>query len=125
MDPDEEHFNEATGNEGASFERTYRRAALVLWPRERIFAVLNQAGLSVTLPYLGDLTERWVASGEDWQSLLWRQAHELAGYMLSTWPTQEWYPTEHKGPSEVARMLTLLARLPRPRRREALAGGGS
>ena len=128
MDPDEEHFHEATGNEGASFERTYRRAALVLWPRERIFAVLNQAGLSVTLPYLGDLTERWVASGEDWQSLLWRQAHELAGYMLSTWPTQEWYPTEHKGPSEVARMLTLLTRLADTERIDAfvdtvIAGG--
>ena len=35
MEPDEEHFREATGNEGASFERTYRRAALVLWPSDR------------------------------------------------------------------------------------------
>ena len=111
MDPDEEHFREATGNEGASFERTYRRAALVLWPRERIFAVLNQAGLSVTLPYLDDLTERWSASGEDRQSALWRQAHELAGHMLPAWPSREWHPTEDKGPSEAARVLTLLARL--------------
>ena len=110
MDPDEEHFHEATGNEGASFERTYRRAALVLWPRERTFAVLNQAGLPVTLPYLHDLTERWVASGEDRQSLLWRQAHELAGHMLSTWPTREWYVAEDE-PSEAARMLNLLTRL--------------
>jgi hypothetical protein len=110
MDPDEEHFHEATGNEGASFERTYRRAALVVWPRERIFAVLNQAGLPVTLPYLHDLTERWAASGEDRQSVLWRQAHELAGHMLSTWPTQEWYAAEDR-PSEAARMLNLLTRL--------------
>jgi hypothetical protein len=29
MEPDEEEFSEATGNEGASFERTYSRAALV------------------------------------------------------------------------------------------------
>jgi hypothetical protein len=111
MDPDEEHFHEATGNEGASFERTYRRAALVLWPRQHMFAVLNQAGLSVTLPYLEDLTERWVASGKDRQSLLRQQAHQLAGYMLSAWPTQEWYPKDDKGPSEAARMLTLLTRL--------------
>jgi hypothetical protein len=111
MDPDEEHFHEATGNEGASFERSYRRAALVLWPRKRMFAVLNQAGLSVTLPYLVDLTERWAASGEDRQSLLWQQAHELAGYMLSAWPMQEWYPPERKGPGDEARMLTLLTRL--------------
>src|SRR6202011_4102287 len=58
MDADEEHFHEATVNEGASFERTYRRAAFVLWPRERFFAVFKQAGLSVTLPHLGDLTQR-------------------------------------------------------------------
>ena len=47
--PDEERFHEATGNEGASFERSYRRAALVLWPRARLFAVLSQAGLGATL----------------------------------------------------------------------------
>jgi hypothetical protein len=35
LKPDEEYFGEATGNEGASFERTYRRAALVLWPKRR------------------------------------------------------------------------------------------
>jgi predicted 2-oxoglutarate/Fe(II)-dependent dioxygenase YbiX len=36
--PDEQHFHEATGNEGASFERTYRRAGLVLWPTARRLA---------------------------------------------------------------------------------------
>ena len=33
--PDDEHFHEATGNEGASFERNYRRAGFVLWPAAR------------------------------------------------------------------------------------------
>jgi hypothetical protein len=56
LTPDEQHFHEATGNEGASFERTYRRAGLVLWPRARRLAVLNQAGLCATLPHLEDLT---------------------------------------------------------------------
>jgi hypothetical protein len=121
MDPDEEHFHEATGNEGASFERTYRRAALVLWPCQYMFDVLNQAGLSVTLPYLEDLTERWIASGADRQSLLRQQAHQLAGYMLSAWPTQEWYPKDDKGPSEAARMLTLLTRLADTEHIDALA----
>ncbi len=55
LDPDEAHFREATGNEGASFERTYRRAALVLWPHDRLLAVINRAGLPVTLPFLADL----------------------------------------------------------------------
>ena len=107
--PDEEHFREATGNEGASFERTYRRAALVLWPSERLFAVLSQAGLSVTLPYLDDLVRRWTEGGEDPRSPLWREAHELAGHMLAQWPQQGWYPRSEQ--SDAARMLALLTRL--------------
>ena len=109
--PDEEHFHEATGNEGASFERTYRRAALVLWPSDRIFAVLSQAGLPVTLPYLDDLTQHWADSAGDRQSSLWREAHDLAGYMIAQWPTQDWYPRRDKTPSNAARMLALLTEL--------------
>src|SRR3954469_6194260 len=108
--PDEEHFH-VTGNEGASFERTYRRAALVLWPSERIFAVLSQAGLPVTLPYLDDLTRRWADSAGDQRSSLWREAHDLAGHMLAQWPTQNWYPRQDKAPSNATRMLTLLTQL--------------
>ena len=55
MEPDEEHFREATGNEGASFDRTCSRATLAIWPSNRTLAVINMAGLEVTLPYLEDL----------------------------------------------------------------------
>lgn len=100
LDPEEEHFHEATGNEGASFERTYRRAAFVLWPRRRFFAVLNQAGLPVTLPYLSELTERWNTSGEDRRSPFCDQARDLSRHMVSSWPTEAWYPRNSKAPSE-------------------------
>jgi hypothetical protein len=110
LDPDEEEFQEATGNEGATFDRLYRRAALVLWPRQRFLAVLNQAGPSVTLPFLSDLTERWIASGENRDCDLWRQAHELSRHILSTWPRQGGYDLEDE-PSDVARMLMLSTRL--------------
>src|SRR5262249_58126406 len=86
LEPDELYFHEATGNEGASFERTYRRAALVLWPRARRLAVLNQAGLAVTLPYLGELTGRWTPSGEGPASPLWREAPGLSRHILPMWP---------------------------------------
>jgi len=110
LTPDGEHFHEATGNEGASFERTYKRAALVLWPSERLFAVLSQAGLPVTLPYLDDLARRWAESGGNQRSPLWREAHDLAGHMLAQWPKQGGYP-RHRTPSDAARMLVLLTRL--------------
>ena len=50
-EPDEQRLMEATGNEGASFERAYHRAALVFWPRERFADVLLQAGVAAVLPY--------------------------------------------------------------------------
>ncbi|UIF88934.1 2OG-Fe(II) oxygenase [Cupriavidus sp. UYPR2.512] len=91
LEPDEQHFHEATGNEGATFERTYRRAAFVLWPRTRRLAVIHQAGLGVTLPYLSDLAARWEQSGESQASPQWHDAHTLAGYMLRDWPASRGY----------------------------------
>lgn len=91
LEPDEQHFHEATGNAGASFERTYRRAAFVLWPSTRRLAVLHQAGLGVTLPYLKNLAQRWTQSGENQQSPAWGEAHVLAGHMLRDWPASPGY----------------------------------
>jgi predicted 2-oxoglutarate/Fe(II)-dependent dioxygenase YbiX len=129
LEPDEQYFHEATGNEGASFERTYRRAALVLWPRARRLAVLNQAGLAVTLPYLGELTGRWAESGEGLASPLWHEAHALSSHMLRTWPRQVgWSPGRTEAPSDTAKMLALLSRLQDTARIDtflaALATGG-
>jgi hypothetical protein len=110
MQPDEQYFQEATGNEGAC-PRTYRRAALVLWPQRWWLAVLTQAGLRVTLPYLGELTRRWAESDEDSASAEWQQAHELSGHMLRHWPKQSWYPHQDESPGDAATMLNLLTRL--------------
>jgi len=109
MEPDEEHFREATGNEGASFDRTYSRATLVIWPSNRTLAVINMAGLEATLPYLEDLIAKWQAGGPKGGLLYQHQAQELAGYMLSTWPAAGWY--ERSEPTEMGRMLRALARL--------------
>jgi predicted 2-oxoglutarate/Fe(II)-dependent dioxygenase YbiX len=108
LTPDEQHFHAATGNEGASFERTYRRAGLVLWPTARRLAVLNQAGLRTTLPYLEDLTARWETSSTSIQSPLWREADELSGHMLRSWSRSSW---RADGDAEAGRMLDLQVRL--------------
>lgn len=81
---DDIEFQEATGNAGASFDRTYHRAALVIWPRAYYLAIINQAGLSATLPVLHELCQQWEA--ED--STCWQNAHTLAGYMLRDWIPQ-------------------------------------
>jgi predicted 2-oxoglutarate/Fe(II)-dependent dioxygenase YbiX len=85
MTPDEEHFHEATGNEGASFDRTYARAALVLWPSASRLAVLNQAGLAATLPYLEHLAKQWHTDGARARSQLKTEALELSRLVLGSW----------------------------------------
>ncbi|MFL5256300.1 MAG: 2OG-Fe(II) oxygenase [Rhodopila sp.] len=111
LDPDEEHFREATGNEGASYERTYRRAALVLWPAQDRFAVLAQGGLKATLPYLEDLAQRWADSTLAQRAPLAAEAHDLAGHMTAGWPEAYGYFATDEQPSQVTRMLDLLVRL--------------
>jgi predicted 2-oxoglutarate/Fe(II)-dependent dioxygenase YbiX len=109
ISPDAINFMEATGNEGASFERSYHRAALVLWPSRTKLAIVNQAGLPATLPYLADLAERWMVGGEDESSPLWTQAHELSGHMLASWPMGRWRSeTSQDDPST---FLAILSRL--------------
>ena len=120
LEPDEEHFHEATGNEGASFERTYRRAGFVLWPAARRLAVLNQAGLGTTLPYLENLTARWEADGATIPSSLWRDADELSAHMLRSWPRPSW-PRENG--AEAGRMLHLQVRLRNPKRIDDVSRG--
>ena len=110
-EPDEEHFHEATGNEGASFDRTYSRAALVLWPRSRMFAVLNQAGLSVTVPYLEQLAQRWAESSESVESPFWRDAHTLSGHMIAGWPMQAGYHRQGGKRNDAAQLLAALVQL--------------
>ena len=108
--PDEEHFHEATGNEGATFERTYRRAALVLWPADRRLAVLSQGGLEATLPWLDDLVRRWAEGDASLQAELAAEAHDLAGHMVTSWPSDRYHGRD-KTPSDAARLLGLLTRL--------------
>ncbi|MEY3289044.1 MAG: hypothetical protein RLZZ419_1286 [Pseudomonadota bacterium] len=82
IESDDIQFQEATGNAGASFERTYQAAALVIWPKALNLAIINQAGFEETLPVLWDFCQRWEDEGQDQNSSLWQDAHTLAGYML-------------------------------------------
>ncbi len=110
MDPDEQHFQEATGNEGASFERSYQRAALVLWPRSRRLELLARAGFDASLPTLAGLVARWVEAGAEPGDATWREAHALVGQMLACWPARAMAGAQ-EGRSAVAEVLDHLVRL--------------
>ena len=105
--PDEQRLTEASGNEGATYERSYHRAALVLWREDRYAEVLLQAGVVAALPYLRQLLDDPAQASEP--------AEDLAVRMVARWKgaSQPWYDYGVRGPksSDRADMLVLLARL--------------
>ncbi len=50
--PDSQRLTEASGNEGATIERLYRRAALVVWPKSDSVRVLSGAGAGAVGAFL-------------------------------------------------------------------------
>jgi predicted 2-oxoglutarate/Fe(II)-dependent dioxygenase YbiX len=110
MEPDEQHFHEATGNEGASFERSYQRAALVLWPHAKRLRLIARAGLAASLPALGGMVGAWMEGGAEPDHAGWNEAHALAAEMLACWPVHA-SRRDHNGPSAESVMLSQLVQL--------------
>jgi len=82
METQDVEFQEATGNAGASFERMYHCAALVMWPRTQYLAIINQAGLVSAVPVLKNLCQQWQNDNTEKTK---QQALTLAGYILRDW----------------------------------------
>jgi hypothetical protein len=107
--PDRKKLTEASGNEGASYERSYHRAALVLWRRDRYSEVLLQAGVVAALPYLKQLA----AGGQQARP----EANSLAERMVDAWAgdSRRWdgYSSggSRPGPDHRVDMLTTLGKL--------------
>ena len=110
MVPDEQHFHEATGNEGASFERSYQRAALVLWPHAQRLRLIARAGFAASMPALDGMVRAWIDGGAEPGHAPWYEAHALAAEMLACWPVQA-ARRVHDGPSAESEMLSQLLRL--------------
>jgi hypothetical protein len=87
-EPDEKSFTEATGNAGGSFERAYRRAALVLWPRKLRMTVLAQATPAKLLPFLLLQSSRWRERGASVEDPEYQELCELASQILAKWPRE-------------------------------------
>jgi hypothetical protein len=110
--PDEKRLTEASGNEGSTYERSYHRAALVLWRQERAVDVLLQAGVVAALPYLKHLAAR----GRRAQP----EAISVAERILEAWPGPEhrWdsYSTfrEWPGPAHRTEITVALTKLNAP-----------
>jgi hypothetical protein len=110
--PDKKRLTEASGNEGATYERSYHRAALVLWRENRSIDVLLQAGVVAALPYL----KRLAAGGKRSRP----EALAAAKRIVDAWPaeTQRWETysirNEWPEPSHRIEMMAALQKLNAP-----------
>ena len=82
-DPDSERVLEASGNEGATIERLYRRAALVVWPKENIPGIMGRAGAGSLVSFLAAEWER-VREGVPISGSI----RELALQVVEHWPAR-------------------------------------
>ena len=99
-EPDEQHVEEATGNAGATIERTYRRAALVLWPESRTLSVVAAGGIDGAVSWVAEEPGR---SGGDADERI----RTLTAELIDIWPAGR-ADVDAPGAPGQARMLRLL-----------------
>lgn len=108
---DDVHFTEATGNAGMSFERTYLRAALVIWPEIRFDDICISSGIDGALVRLEKLVDDVQASTSEAVAVAWKAAGEFAAKLLASWQDHD---------AQASRLAALLQQLVRLADREVL-----
>ncbi len=84
--PDREELEGYTGNEGMTLERWYHRAAVLLWPAERRFDVLCEAGVEAAVGGLGQLIREWQSAPKGEQPARKEQCLAFARRIIAHWP---------------------------------------
>ena len=104
--PDSQRLLEASGNEGATLERFYRRAALVMWPEENTPRLLAQAGAGSLAAFLAG---EWQRASEGAPTCA--PIRDLASQVVDLWPSRDSHRRRSEGDSwegHSARTLELL-----------------
>ena len=78
-EPDEQRIEEATGNAGATVERTYRRAALVLWPASRTLSVVAAGGIDAAVAWVEEELGRNGGDADE-------RIRSLTAQLIDIWP---------------------------------------
>jgi predicted 2-oxoglutarate/Fe(II)-dependent dioxygenase YbiX len=98
-----QEVREATGNEGASMDRWYRQAVMVIWPRERHFEVLAAEGPASAIPALEKLAAQ-SKTAEDFVA-----CGKVAKAIIENWQSHD--PYGHGSRSHSGPMLRVLERI--------------
>jgi hypothetical protein len=102
-----QEVHEATGNEGVTMVRWYRRGVVVLWPQDRYFRILAGEGQSSALPALTELID-----GEPDPSHS-EACHTFTNEIINRWQFPTYAYARQSSPHSVD-MLTQLERLADP-----------
>jgi hypothetical protein len=97
----EEAFEGYTGNAGMTLERWYRRAAIVLWPDDRHFEVLCDAGAKQAVPALLQLTAAARRADGEAAATLRERCRRFARAVLEVWPESDYRPWRREEPTSV------------------------
>ena len=84
-EPSEEEFEDYTGNAGLTLERWYHRAAMVIWPRERHFAVLCSAGTQAAIGSLESMVKVLRQGPGEQRETTRRDGLQFAGAIIDDW----------------------------------------
>ena len=92
-EPSEEEFEDYTGNAGLTLERWYHRAAIVIWPRERHFAVLCGAGTQAAIGGLEAMVKGLRRGSKEQREATRRDGLQFAGAIIDGWkpPGTTWF----------------------------------
>lgn len=109
IDP-EEDFEGYTGNEGMTLERWYRHAAVIVWPAERHFDILCDAGTEQAVAGLGQMVLEWKRTRPAGRTAAKVQCVAFAAKILSRWPARP-YVDGYRATDDDGGILPLLAEL--------------
>jgi hypothetical protein len=84
-DPSEEEFEGYTGNAGMTLERWYRRAAVVIWPRQEHFAVLCGAGTDASIAGLEPMVKRLKRASKARREIQRGECLDFATAIIDAW----------------------------------------
>ena len=106
----EEDFEGFTGNAGMTLERWYRHAAIIVWPEERHFDILCDAGTEQAVAGLRQMVGEWKRTKQLGRTAAKDQCVAFAAKILSRWPERP-YADLHRTQARSDDMLPLLAKL--------------
>ena len=97
-DPNSEEFEGFTGNAGMTLERWYYRAAIVIWPRDKHFAVLCGAGTDAAIGGLQPLVKLLKRTAKAKQEKQRGECLSFAAAIIDSWQasrSSSWNKPDH------------------------------